>query len=92
MVRVLVMYEQAPDKERYEQHVRDFATPIGVPFRHGPVVRTLGGTPKFEYFGEFEFRDMEHFKAVASSPEFAASGEDAMSMGIPFTVSVVELA
>ena len=29
---------------------------------------------------------MESFKAAASSEEFAASGRDAMSMGIPFTV------
>ena len=92
MVRAVVMYEQAPDPERYEQHVRDFAGPVGVPFRHGPVRRTLVGEQKFEYFGEFEFRDMDHFKEIASSPAFAASGQDAGAMNIPFTVSVIELA
>jgi hypothetical protein len=91
MVRAMVMYEQAPDPERYQQHVRDFATPVGVPFRHGAVKRTLVGEQKFAYYGEFEFTDMDHFKSVASTPEFAASGKDAGEMGIPFTVSVVEL-
>ena len=30
---------------------------------------------------------MDTFKAAANSPEFAASGKDAMEMGIPFTVT-----
>ena len=35
---------------------------------------------------------MDAFKAVARSEEFAASGKDAMDMGIPFTVAFVEIA
>lgn len=92
MVRAMVMYEQAPDPERYEQHVREHAVPLGIPFRHGPVKNTVHGEQKFAYYGEFEFTDMGHFGSIASSPAFAASGKDAASMGIPFTVSVVELA
>jgi hypothetical protein len=91
MVRAMVMYERAPDPDRYEQHVREFAGPIGVPFRHGPVKATVLGEQKFAYYGEFEFTDMDHFRSVASSPEFAASGKDASEMGIPFTVSIVDL-
>ena len=34
---------------------------------------------------------MDAFKAAARSEEFAASGKDAMEMGIPFTVTFVEL-
>lgn len=92
MVRAMVMYEQAPDPERYEQHVREFCTPLGVPFRHGPVKSTVVGEQRFAYVGEFEFADMEHFRTVASTPGFGAAGKDAAGMGIPFTVSVVELA
>jgi hypothetical protein len=92
MVRAMVMYEQVPDPERYAQHVRDHAEPLGVTFRHGAVEKTVVGEQKFAYYGEFEFDDMEHFRAIASTPEFAASGKDAASMGIPFAVSVVELA
>ena len=34
---------------------------------------------------------MDAFKAAARSEEFAASGKDAMEMGIPFTVTFVDL-
>ena len=35
---------------------------------------------------------MDAFKAAARSEEFAASGKDAMEMGIRFTVTFVEIA
>ncbi len=35
---------------------------------------------------------MDAFKAAANSPEFAAAGEDAMAMGVPFTVHFADLA
>ena len=35
---------------------------------------------------------MDAFKAAARSEEFAASGKDAMEMGIPFSVTFLELA
>ena len=44
------------------------------------------GEPEFAYYAEFEFPDRDAFKAAASSPEFAATGKDAMAMGIPFKV------
>jgi hypothetical protein len=34
---------------------------------------------------------MESFEAAAKSEEFAASGRDAMAMGIPFTVHFAEI-
>ena len=34
---------------------------------------------------------MDSFKAATNSPEFAASGADAMEMGIPFTVHFAEI-
>jgi hypothetical protein len=34
---------------------------------------------------------MESFKAAAKSDAFAASGKDAMAMGIPMTVHFVEV-
>ena len=43
-------------------------------------------SPTYRYYAEFEWPDMESFKAAASSEAFAASGKDAMAMGIPFTV------
>ena len=44
------------------------------------------GEPAYRYYAEFEWPDIESFKAAVNSEAFAASGKDAMSMGIPFTV------
>jgi hypothetical protein len=88
MVRAFVLYEgEAPGAERYEQHVRDFIDKVpGVTFRHGGVFGAAFGDPKYKYYAEFEWPDMDAFKAGTRSDEFAASGKDAMEMGIPFQV------
>ena len=57
---------------------------LGVPARQG--IRFPFGEPACRYVAEFEWDDMESFKAAVNSDAFAASGKDAMAMGIPFTV------
>ena len=87
MVRAIIQYETEPDPERYRQHVAEFVEPVACSaFRHGKVFGSPFGEPKYRYYAEFEWPDMESFKAAVSSEEFAASGKDAMTMGIPFTV------
>ena len=87
MVRAIIQYETEPDPERYRQHVDEFASPVECSaFRHGKVFGSPFGEPKYRYYAEFEWPDMESFKAAANSAEFADSARDAMSMGIPFTV------
>ena len=44
------------------------------------------GEPKFRYYAEWEFPDMDAFKAAARTEEFMATGKDAMDMGVPFQV------
>ena len=61
-------------------------------FRHGKVFGSPFGDPPFAYYAEFEWADMDAFKAAVRSDEFAASGKDAMEMGIPFTVAFAEIA
>jgi hypothetical protein len=94
MVKAFVLYEgSAPDPERYEQHVRDFVDKVpGSTFRHGGIFGAAFGEPKYKYYAEFEWADMDSFKAGTRSEEFAASGKDAMEMGIPFQVYFTELA
>ena len=58
-------------------------------FRHGKIVATPVGEARFHHYAEFEFPDMESFQQVANSPEFAATGKDAATMGIPFSAQVV---
>ena len=44
------------------------------------------GDPRYRYYAEWEFGDMDAFKAAARSDEFMATGKDAMEMGGTFTV------
>jgi hypothetical protein len=92
MVRAVILYEREPDAERYAQHVEQFGAKVECrAFRHGKAFGAPLGEPAFAYYAEFEWDDMDSFKTAARSPEFAASGKDAMDMGIPFTVTFAEL-
>ena len=50
------------------------------------------GEAEFAYYAEFEFPDMESFKAGSRSEKFVASGKDAAEMGIPLKVHFAEVA
>jgi len=92
VIRAIVQYESEPDPDRYRQHLDEFTAPVEcAAFRHGKVFASPFGEPSYRYYAEFEWDDMESFKAVANSKEFAAAGEDAMAMGIPMTVHFVEV-
>ena len=91
MVRAFIVYEGEPDRARYEQHVEIAKRVPGATFRHGKVFGAPFGEPKFRYYAEFEWPDMESFKQASRSDEFAASGKDAMDMGIPFHVHFAEI-
>ena len=90
MYRVFVVYDTAPDPERYEQHAELCRKVPSAVFRHGPVKRTLVGDPH-AYYAEWEFADSDAFKAAASTEEFAATGKDASEMGYPHSVYVADL-
>jgi len=91
MVRALVLYGEAPDPDRYAQHVELCKAVPGATFRHGRVFAAPTGEPENAYFAEFEWPDMAAFKAAARSDEFMATAKDAAEMGKPFTVEFVEL-
>ncbi len=93
MVRAFVLFDSAPDAEHYRRHIDEFASKVSCKaFRQGKIFGSPFGEPKFRQYAEFEWDDMESFKQAANSPEFAASGADAMSMGVPFTVHFAEIA
>jgi hypothetical protein len=91
MVRVFVVYEAEPDPERFEQHAELCRKVEKGTFRHGNVFGAPMGTPKFPYYAEWEFPDMEAFSAAARTPEFIETGKDAAAMGIPFHVHFAEI-
>ena len=90
MYRVFVVYESAPDPERYAQHVELCVKVPNAVFRHGPVKRTLHGN-ELGYYAEFEFADSDAFKAAAAGEEFAATGKDAAELGVPHSVHVADV-
>src|SRR4029453_4821834 len=91
MVRVFVLYEQEPDPARYEQHAELCRRVPGSTFRHGRAFGAPMGEPKFPYYAEWEFVDMDAFKSAARTDEFMGRGNDAMDMGLPFYVPFAEL-
>jgi hypothetical protein len=86
MVRAFVLYEAKPDAARYEQHAELCRKVPGSTFRHGRVFGAPMGEPRYKYYAEWEFPDMDAFKAAGRTDEFMATGKDAMEMGIPFHV------
>ena len=91
MVRVVIVYEQEPDPDRYEQHAALCRKVEGGEFRHGKVFGAPFGEPRYAYLAEWEFPDKDAFKAAARTPEFAETGKDAMELGVPFHVFFAEL-
>ena len=91
MVRVFVVYEEVPDAARYEQHAELCRKVTGGTFRHGPVFGAPMGEPRYRYYAEWEFPDRDAFNAAVRSDEFAASGKDAMEMGVPFSVTFTDV-
>jgi len=92
MVRMAVLYEREVEPDRYRRHIEDFADKVECQaFRHGKALGSPFDKPAFAYYAEFEWADMDAFKAGTRSKEFAASGADAMEMGIPFSATFVEL-
>jgi hypothetical protein len=92
MVRMAVLYEREVDPDRYRQHLEEFVSKVECQaFRHGKAFGSPFDEPAFAYYAEFEWADMDAFKATAGSEAFAASGKDAVEMGIPFSATFVEL-
>ena len=91
MIRAFVLYDAEPDPQRYEQHAELCRQVPGGTFRHGKVFGAPIGEPPHRYYAEWEFADMDAFQSAARSPEFMATGKDAMEMGGRFTVEFADI-
>jgi hypothetical protein len=83
VIRVVVLYGEAPDSQEYEQHAELCRRVPGATFRHGPVFGAPMGEPAHGYYAEWEFPDEESFEAGTASDEFMATGKDAYKRGWP---------
>ena len=91
MIRAFVLYGGDVDPERYAQHLPLARAVSADAFRHGPVFGSPFGEPAHRYFAEFEWSDRASFDAAMASPEWLASGKDAMAMGVPFSVEFADV-
>ena len=91
MIRAFVLYEGDVDPDRYAQHVELCRRVPAAAFRHGRVFGSPAGAPQHRYYAEFEWPDMDAFKAAARDPLFAETAQDAEAMGVPFSVEFAEL-
>jgi hypothetical protein len=91
MIRAFVLYDGEPEPQRYAEHVELCTQVPGATFRHGRVFGAPMGEPAHRYYAEFEWPDRDAFKAAVASPEFAATGKDAMAMGVRFSVEFAEV-
>jgi uncharacterized protein (TIGR02118 family) len=93
MVRAIVLYADEPEAARYEQHVELCRkVPGATAFRHGPIFGAPMGEPRYRYYAEWEFADRDAFKEASRSPEFMATGKDAMEIGGKLDVMFGEVA
>jgi len=91
MIRAIVLYDEEPESERYDQHAELCRKVPGATFRHGRVFGAPMGEPKYRYYAEWEWPDRESYQSAARSDEFMATGKDAMEMGRRFTVMFADV-
>jgi hypothetical protein len=91
MIRMVALFERDVDPDRYRKHLEFVSKVDCQAFRQGKAFGSPFDKPGFAHYAEFEWADMESFKAATASEEFAATGKDAIEMGIPFTVTFAEL-
>ncbi len=90
MIRVFVVYPQAPDPEKYGEHVElSRREAPGATIRHGRILGSPTGEADAEYYLEYEFPDRSAWKAAQEGLIKAA--EDAQGLGVPFKVYFAEL-
>ena len=90
MIRVFVLYSEAPDPERYAEHVELNRREVpSATIRHGRVLGTPRGEADVAHYFEYEFPDRETWKAAQEGMMRAA--EHAQGLGVPFRVYFAEV-
>jgi hypothetical protein len=85
VVRVFILYPEAPDPERYEEHVELCRREVpDATIRHGQVFGSPQGESDLAHYFEFEFPDRDSFRTAG--PGLQRTAEDARSLGVPYRV------
>jgi hypothetical protein len=90
VIRVFVLYPQAPEPARYEEHVELSRREVpGATIRHGRILGSPAGKADLAHYFEYEFPDREAWKAGQEGLMRAA--DDAAELGVPFQVYFAEV-
>jgi hypothetical protein len=90
VIRVFVLYEQAPDEARYAEHVELSRREVpGATTRHGAIIGSPTGQADLAYYFEYEFADRDAWRTAREGLMKAA--EDAQGLGVPFRVYFAEI-
>ena len=90
MIRVFVLYREAPDPERYAEHVElSRREAPGATIRHGRILGSPSGKADYAHYFEYEFPDRDAWRSAQDGLVRAA--EDAGGLGVPFDVYFAEI-
>jgi hypothetical protein len=90
VIRVFVLYREAPDPERYAEHVELSRREVpAATIRHGRILGSAQGESEYAYYFEYEFPDRDTWKA--SQDGLMKAAEDAQQVGVDFDVYFAEL-
>jgi hypothetical protein len=90
VIRVFVLYPEAPDPEAYAQHVEFNRREVpGATVRHGRILGSAQGESDVAYYFEFEFADRDTWKQAQDG--LMRSAQDAQGLGVPFKVYFAEI-
>jgi hypothetical protein len=90
VIRVFILYPEAPDADAYAQHVQFNRREVpGATMRHGRILGTPQGDSDVAYYFEFEFPDRDAWRQAQDG--LMRSAEDAQGLNVPFRVYFAEL-
>ena len=90
MIRVFVLYEQAPEPEAYERHIELNEREVpSATIRHGRILGSAQGDSDVAYYFEYEFPDRATWKAAQDG--LMRGADDAQGLGVPFRVYFAEI-
>jgi len=90
VIRVFVLYSDAPEPDAFARHVELTRRELpGVTMRHGRILGAAQGESDVAYYFEFEFPDRDAWKQAQNG--LMRSAEDAQGLNVPMRVYFAEL-